>query len=99
MARHAIVVALPPSESDPVCSELAAAGFEAIAVGAPFQLEALLDSRRDIAVAILDGEIDPDANEAFHRTLRDGGRAIAALTVVSAQDYERHAAEDDGTGD
>jgi len=75
------------------------AGFEAISVDAPFQLEALLDSRRDIAVAILDGEIDPDEALAFHRTLRDGGRDIAALTVVSAQDYERHNAEDDGTGD
>ena len=29
MARHAIVVALPPTESDPVCAELAMAGFEA----------------------------------------------------------------------
>jgi len=99
VARHAIVVALPPNESDPVCAELAMAGFEAISVDAPFQLEALLDSRRDIAVAILDGEIDPDETLAFHRTLRDGGRDIAALTVVSAQDYERHNAEDDGTGD
>jgi len=99
VARHAIVVALPPNESDPVCAELAMAGFEAISVDAPFQLEALLDSRRDIAVAILDGEIDPDEALAFHRTLRDGGRDIAALTVVSAQDYERHNAEDDGTGD
>jgi pilus assembly protein CpaE len=99
VARHAIVVALPPNESDPVCAELALAGFEAIGVDAPFQLEALLDSRRDIAVAILDGEIDPDANDAFHKALRDGGRALPALTVVSAQDYERHATEDDGTGD
>lgn len=99
MARHAIVVALPPTESDPVCAELAMAGFEAISVEAPFQLEALLDSRRDIAVAILDGEIDPDENDAFHRTLREDGRNVKALTVVSAQDYERHAAEDDGMGD
>jgi pilus assembly protein CpaE len=99
VARHAIVVALPQSESDPVCAELAMAGFEAIGVDAPFQLEALLDSRRDIAVAILDGEIDADDNDAFHRALREGGRTVPALTVVSAQDYERHATEDDGTGD
>ena len=99
MASHAIVVALPGSESDPVCAELAMAGFEAISVGAPFQLEALLDSRRDIAVAILDGEIDPHARDVFHRTLRDGGRDVPALTVVSAQDFERHAAVDDGSGD
>jgi pilus assembly protein CpaE len=99
VARHAIVVALPPGESDPVCAELALAGFEAIAVHAPFQLEALLDSRRDVAVAILDGEIDGDDAEAFHRTLRENDRKVAALTVVSAQDFERHAADEEGTGD
>jgi len=99
VARHAIVVALPANESDPVCAELALAGFEAISVEAPFQLEALLDSRRDVAVAILDGEIDTETNEAFHKTLRDGGRAVAALSVVSARDFEGHAAADDGSGD
>jgi pilus assembly protein CpaE len=100
VARHAIVVALPASESDPVCAELAIAGFEAIAVTAPFQLEAILDSRRDVALAILDGEIEPDALEAFRHTLREGGRALPALTVVSIGTYERlAAAEDDGSGD
>jgi pilus assembly protein CpaE len=99
VARHAIVVALPTNESDPVCAELAIAGFEAIAVNAPFQLEALLDSRRDVALAILDGEIEPDALEAFQSTLRDGGRTIPALTVVSPQALEELAmAEDDGSG-
>ena len=99
MARSAIVVALPPTESDPVCAELAMAGFEAIAVEAPFQLEALLDSRRDIALAILDGELDPDDVVAYARTLRDGGRSVLALTVVSEREYERLATEDDGSGD
>lgn len=99
MARHAIVVALPPSESDPVCAELAMAGFEAIAIDAPFQLEALLDSRRDVALAILDGERDEDETTAFHRALRDGARAVPSLTVVSPEAFERlSVAEDDGTG-
>ena len=99
MARHAIVVALPPNESEPVCAELANAGFEAIAVNAPFQLEAILDLRRDVALAILDGEIEPDALEAFQNTLREGGRAIPALTVVSLEALEVLAmAEDDGSG-
>ena len=100
MARHAIVVALPTAESDPVCFELAAAGFEAIAVQAPYQLEALLDSRRDVAVAILDGEIGPDELVAYQHTLRERGRAIPALTVVTPSAYEELAvAEDDGSGD
>ena len=97
MARHAIVVALPTAESDPVCVELAAAGFEAIAVQAPYQLEALLDSRRDVAVAILDGEIEPDDLVAYQHTLRERGRAIPALTVVTPSAYEELAvAENDG---
>jgi pilus assembly protein CpaE len=98
VARPAIVVALPASESEPVRDELTAAGFEAIAIEAPFQLEALLDSRRDIALAILDGEIDPDDVDAYQRTLRDGTRAIPALMVVSPSEFERHLLEDE-TGD
>lgn len=99
MARSAIVVALPPNESDPVCAELAMAGFEAISVEAPFQLEALLDSRRDVALAIVDGELDEEDVRAFAQPLRDGGRSILALTVVSAREFERLAADDDGSGD
>jgi pilus assembly protein CpaE len=98
VARHAIVVALPSGESDPVIAELALAGFEAISVDAPFQLEALLDSRRDIAVAILDGEADEDTLVAFQHALRDGGRAVPALTVVSGHDFERLLLEEDGSG-
>jgi pilus assembly protein CpaE len=100
VARHAIVVALPSAESDPVCAELAAAGFEAIAVQAPYQLEALLDSRRDVALAVLDGEIEPDVLEAFQHTLREGNRNIPALTVVTPQVFEAvSVAENDGSGD
>jgi pilus assembly protein CpaE len=100
VARHAIVVALPTAESDPVCAELAAAGFEAIAVQAPYQLEALLDSRRDVALAVLDGEIEPDVLEAFQHTLREGNRNIPALTVVTPQVFEAvSVAENDGSGD
>jgi pilus assembly protein CpaE len=98
VARHAIVVALPSAESDPVSAELALAGFEAIAVDAPFQLEALLDSRRDIAVAVLDGEGDGDAREAYQLALRDSGRAIPSLSVVSEHDFERLLLEDDNSG-
>ena len=59
------------------------AGFEVIAVDAPFQLEALLDSRRDIALAILDGEIDADAEpRPTRRRCAKRDRAIPALTVV-----------------
>ena len=98
MARHAIVVALPSTESDPVCAELALAGFEAISVDAAFQLEAVLDSRRDVAVVILDSELDVDASLGFQTAVRDAGRAIPTLTVVTAADFERLLVEDDGSG-
>ncbi|MEO5940541.1 MAG: hypothetical protein ABIZ72_06190, partial [Candidatus Limnocylindrales bacterium] len=62
MARPAIVIALPLAERGPVAEELRAAGFEAILISAPDELEALLTARHDIAVAILDGESDLDTS-------------------------------------
>ena len=59
VARPAIVVALPLSESTTVSAELLAAGFEVIEIEQPRELEKALDVRRDIALAILDGEIEP----------------------------------------
>jgi pilus assembly protein CpaE len=60
----------------------------------------MLDSRRDVALAVLDGEIDPDVLLAFQHTLREGNRAIPALTVVTPQAFEAlSVAEDDGSGD
>ena len=83
MARPAIAVALPGGESAPVSAELRAAGFTVATVGHPDELEALLASRRDVAVAILDGETDLDQSLEFYSLLRDAGRAIPALMVVS----------------
>jgi len=98
VARPAIVIALPPDESDHVFAELALAGFEVITLASAVELEAVLDSRRDVAVTILDGEIDDDEIDAFQRTLHDGGRSIPALTVVPARDFERLATEDSRSG-
>ena len=99
MARPTIVVALPPAESDPVSAELLSAGFEVIAVDGPPELEAALDARRDVALAILDGEIDDDESRAYAAALRDSGRHIAALSVVSQRVFERLASmPDDDSG-
>jgi Flp pilus assembly CpaE family ATPase len=83
VARPAIAVALPSDESAPVAAELRAAGFTAATVTHPDELEALLVSRRDVAVAILDGETDFDQSLEYYSLLRDNGRAIPALMVVS----------------
>ena len=83
MARPAIAVALPASEATPVAAELRAAGFTVATVNHPDELEALLVSRRDVAVAILDGETDLDRSLEYYGLLRDNGRAIPALMVMS----------------
>lgn len=89
MARPAIAVALPSDESAPVAAELRAAGFTAAVVTHPDELEALLVSRRDIAVAILDGETDFDKSLEYYSLLRDNGRAVPALMVMSERALAR----------
>ena len=89
MARPAVVIALPPDEATPVVTELREAGYPSITVQHPDQLEALLMSRRDIAVAILDGETDFDTSLEYYGLLREGGRAIPALMVVSQRALEQ----------
>ncbi len=83
MARPAVAVALPVGESTPVATELREAGFTVITVTHPDELEALLTSRRDVAVGILDGETDFDQSLEYYGLLRDAGRKIPALMVVS----------------
>ncbi len=89
MARPAVVIALPPDEAAPVATELRDAGFPSITVTQPDQLEALLASRRDIAVAILDGETDFDRSLEYYGLLREGGRSVPALMVVSPRTLEQ----------
>jgi pilus assembly protein CpaE len=87
--RPAIAIALPLAEATPVSAELREAGFDAILVGRPRELEALLAERRDVAVAILDGETDFDESLEYYSLLRDEGRSIASLMVVSPRALDR----------
>src|SRR5688500_11483105 len=89
MARPAIAVALPADEQRQVLAELRDAAFDAIAIHRPDDLDALLGSRRDIAVAILDGESDFDTSLEYYSLLRDGGRQIPALMVLSPRALDR----------
>ena len=89
MARPAVVVALPKGESGPVLSELADAGFEALEVASPGDLETVLAKRADIGVAILDGETDFDESLEYYSVLHDGGRSIPTLMVVSSRSFDR----------
>jgi Flp pilus assembly CpaE family ATPase len=87
--RPSIAIALPPDESIPVATELREAGFNVITVSEPDELEALLASTRDVGVAILDGETDFDRSLEFYGLLRDAGRAIPALMVVSPRTLDQ----------
>ncbi|TMF34327.1 MAG: hypothetical protein E6I26_12265 [Chloroflexi bacterium] len=89
MARPAIVVALPVTERKIVADELRSAGFEAIQIGAPDELEALLEHRRDIAVAILDGETDLDTSLEYYGLLHERSHKIPALMVMSPSAMDR----------
>ena len=89
MARHAVVIALPPDESGPVGAQLAGAGYDAINISAPNQLEALLADRRDVTVAVLDGESDFDTSLEYYSLLHEAGRSIPALMVMSPRTLDR----------
>ncbi|MGP1675082.1 MAG: AAA family ATPase, partial [Candidatus Limnocylindrales bacterium] len=97
MARPAVVIALPVGESAPVATELRDAGFTAVTVAHPDELEALLGSRRDVAVAILDGETDFDQSLEYYGLLRDAGREIPALMVVSQRTLDQLGANSTGS--
>jgi len=89
MSRPAVVISLPSEELQPVAHELNAAGFETIAVDRPSDLQATLDTRPDVAIAIIDSEADFDHSLALYEALHEDGRDIPALLVVSDRALER----------
>jgi MinD-like ATPase involved in chromosome partitioning or flagellar assembly len=93
VARPAVIVALPTHESETVCIELVDAGFSVIIVEEPRELEQALDDRRDVGLVVLDGEIGLDTAMAYALVVRDAGRPIPTLTVVSPRTLERIASE------
>ena len=89
MGRPAIVIALPQEERTVVADELRTAGFEAIVITSPDELEAVLASRRDVAVAILDGESDLNESLEYYGLLNEGSREIPALMVMSPRALDK----------
>ena len=87
--RHRPACGRVPSRSPPSWPGPAS---ESLTVSSPAELEALLSSRRDVAVAILDGETDFDESLEYYALLRDQGRAIPALMVVSPRTLDQLAA-------
>ncbi len=89
MARQTIIIALPAEELGPVERELAEAGYDTVAVDSPDELGTLLESRREVAVAILDGESDFDRSLEFYTLLHADGRDVPVLMVVSPRALDR----------
>ena len=89
MARQTVAVALPSDELAPVERELAAAGYDVVPVASPEEFGILLESRRDFALAVLDGERDFDQSLEYYSLLHDNGRDIPALMVVSPRNLEQ----------
>jgi pilus assembly protein CpaE len=89
VARPSVAVSLPAEESVPVAAELREAGFTVVTVSHPDELEEFLAGNRDVAVAILDGETDFDQSLEFYGLLREGGRTIPALMVVSPRTLDK----------
>jgi pilus assembly protein CpaE len=87
--RAAVAIALPPTECAAVSAQLVEAGYEPIEVRTSDDLEELLNQRRDIGVAILDGENDFDRTLEMYALLHDEGRNIPALMVVAARALDR----------
>ena len=89
MARPAVICALPRDEAGPVAEELAAAGLDVIRAQRPDEVEAALTARRDIGLAIIDGESDLDTSLELYALLHESGRDIPSLMVVSPRAMER----------
>ena len=89
MPRSAVAIYLPGDEIPAVNAELAEAGYEAIAVSSPDELEALLECRPDVGLAILDGEGDFDATIEMYALLHEGERNVPSLMIVSATASDR----------
>jgi pilus assembly protein CpaE len=81
--RPAVALLLPASEREPVAAEVAEGGFDAIGLDSVRALATLLATRTDVAVGIIDADVEPEtANEAW-ALLHQGNRAIPALLIVN----------------
>jgi pilus assembly protein CpaE len=89
MARPSIAIALPREERGPVAAALREADLDPVVVQRPYELAAYFEAGRHIALAILDGESDFDTSLEYYELLRENGRDIPALMVLSAHTLER----------
>ncbi len=98
MARPAVVCALPRDELKLVAAGLREAGFEVVEAGPAEAFDALLRERRDIGLAIIDGETDFNASLELYSNLHGDGRDVPTLMVLSQRAFERLTASQQADG-
>ncbi|HEY5487009.1 MAG TPA: AAA family ATPase [Candidatus Limnocylindrales bacterium] len=89
MLRSAVAIALPRDEFVAVSAHLSEAGFESIEVHSVDELEALLASRSDIGLAILDSENAFELTLEMYAVLREDGRTTPCLMAVAPRAMDR----------
>lgn len=89
MLRSAVAVALPRDEYVAVRAHLSEAGFEAIEIRSPEDLEAVLKTRSDVGLAVLDGENAFEATLEMYAILHEDGRNTPCLMAVAPRAMDR----------
>jgi pilus assembly protein CpaE len=83
LSRPAVALLLPPAERDPVAAELHAGGFDPVPLDDVRDLAALMATRTDVAVGIIDAEVEPEQATLAWSLLQDAGRPVPALLIVN----------------
>lgn len=83
LGRPAVAILLPATERDPVAAELSAGGFDALPLDDVRDLAALLRARTDMAVAIIDADVEAELATYAWSLLHEAGRSIPALMIVN----------------
>lgn len=86
--RPVVALLLPKAERDPVIAELHAGGFNPIPLDGERELAALLATRPDVAVGIIDAEVEADLVDEAWTLLHSGGRSIPALLIVNPSNLD-----------
>jgi len=89
MARPAVACSLPTGELEHVSRGLSDAGFPVFRATTADELGALVRDRRDIGLAIIDGETDFDAALEMYEHLHSGERSVPTLMVVSPRAFDQ----------
>lgn len=89
MLRSAVVIALPRDEFVAVSAALSEAGFESIEVHSAKELEAVMTTRSNVGLAILDSENAFEETLEMYAILHEDGRSTPSLMAVAPRAMDR----------